>query len=102
MATDIPAPLYIPRLGHQDIADTALAQNLYRRGNVHVGPHVGAVLDHDIISTRRVQQQAAFPQVVRARLFDVNVFAGIAGQDRGGSVPMIGRGDHHRIYRFVV
>ena len=50
----------------------------------------------------RFDQQPAFANVVRDRLLDVHVLAGVAGQDRGRRMPMVGRGDDHGVDRLVV
>ena len=63
---------------------------------------LGAVLHDALIAARGLDQQAAFAQIVRARLFDVHMLARGAGQNRRRSVPMIGRGHDHGVDRFVV
>ena len=49
-----------------------------------------------------VDQQPPFADVVRDRLFDIDVLAGVAGQNRRGRMPMVGRGDDDGIDRLVV
>ena len=44
---------------------------------------------------------AAFPDVVRDGLFDVNVLAGLHRPDRGQRVPVVGGGDRDRVDLFV-
>ena len=49
---------------------------------------------HDaVVAPRRLDHRAAFADIVRERLFDVDVFASLAGEHRDGGVPVVGRGD---------
>ena len=45
---------------------------------------------------------AAFPDVVRYRLLDVDVLAGLHRPDRGQRVPVVGGGDGDRVDLLVV
>ena len=47
---------------------------------------------------RRFDHQAALADVVRARFLDVGVFTGGTGQDGGRGVPVVRRGDEHRVH----
>jgi hypothetical protein len=44
----------------------------------------------------------AFPKIIGKWLFDINIFACLTGPDGGEGVPVIGRGDHHRVDGLVV
>ena len=44
-----------------------------------------------------LNEHSAFSRIVAARLFDIDVFAGLQGVDRHGRVPMIGRSYGDRI-----
>src|SRR5579872_2559874 len=60
------------------------------------------MLNNAVVAIRGAHQLAAFPPVVRAWLFDVNIFAGLARPDRHQAVPVVGSGDGNRIDGFVV
>ena len=55
-----------------------------------------ADLDDAVVLAGRLDHLAAFDQVVRDRLLDVNVLAGLAGPDGTEGVPVVGGGDHDR------
>ena len=58
---------------------------------------------HDaIVPPRRGDHLFTLADVVRDGLFDVDVFAGLARQERHRRVPVVGRGDHHGVDRAVV
>ncbi len=63
---------------------------------------LGADLHHPAAAPGGLDHAAAFDDVVRAGLFHVHVFAGLAGEDRRRGVPVVGRGDDDRIHRTVV
>src|SRR5947208_3487686 len=53
---------------------------------------VAVVFDHE----------PAFAEVVGGGRFDVHVLAGVAGEDGGGGVPVVGRGDDDGVHGLVV
>ena len=59
------------------------------------------MLDNPFVATCRFDKQAALPNIVGARFFDVDVFSGLAGQDGRWRVPMIRGGDDDGIQRVV-
>ena len=61
-----------------------------------------AVLDDALIFVRRLDQLTALVNVVRAGLLDIHVLARLAGPDGGQRVPVVGRGDGHRVDLFVI
>ena len=60
------------------------------------------MLHQSLLLLRGFHKQPAFANVVGDGLFDIDVFAGVHGQDRGGRVPVVRRGDDDRIDRFVI
>src|ERR1700730_11280300 len=67
-----------------------------------VGARLAAVLADAIVFFYGANQLTAFKCVMRAGLFDVNVFPGLAGPDGHERVPMIGSGDGDGVNVFVV
>ena len=61
-----------------------------------------AVLDDAAVLLGRANQLASLPQVVRTGFFDVHVLAGLTCPNRHQRVPMVGRGNRHRVDRLVV
>ena len=59
-------------------------------------------LDNPVVLARRVANQLAFVDGLRKRLFDVNVFPRLAGQEGDVGVPMIGGGDNDALDILVV
>ncbi len=58
---------------------------------------------HDFrVFAGRLDEPFSFARIVAAGLFDVDMLAGVHGQDRRRRVPMIGSGDHNRIERLIV
>ena len=61
-----------------------------------------ARLDHAAVPPGGGHHLLAFPDVVRDRFFDVNVFSRLARQNGHRRVPMVGRGDHDGIDGSIV
>ena len=80
-----------------NIADLSAA-NVFQRGQV-VGPAavLGAHLHDALVFARGLHQHAALEHIVRKRLFDIDVLAGLAGHDRERGMPVVGRPDDDRI-----
>ena len=58
---------------------------------------------HDaVVFAGGLDGDAAFVDVVAARLLDVDVLAGLAGPDGHQRVPVVGRGDGHRVELLIV
>ena len=55
-----------------------------------------------LILAGRLDHLPAFEDVVRCRLLDVHVLAGLAGPDRRQRVPVVGRGERNGVDRLVV
>ncbi len=87
---------------HVDAADHALLEFLDAFANFGAGAALGAVLDDAVVLAGRLDHLAALEEVVRARLLDVDVLAGLAGPDGFQGVPMVGSGQGHGVDRLVV
>ena len=88
--------------GHINLADTAVVEEFYGVDYRGDGTVLETCLNDSIIFSGGFEYFPAFPDIVRAGLFDVNVFAGLTGPYCGEGVPMVGRGDSYRIYIFVI
>src|SRR5262249_19430986 len=66
------------------------------------GTVLGADLHDPLVLPRRLHNGAALADVVRQRLLYVDVLARLAGQDRGNGVPVVRRGDDHRVHVLAV
>ena len=55
-----------------------------------------------LVLAGRLDQQLALARVVAARLLDVDVLAGRAGEDRGRGVPVVAGGDDQDVDGLVV
>ena len=80
------------------LADASIAHQLTGAAEVRIGTLLAAGLEHAPIFFDRVAHGAAFRDRERERFLTVDVFAYLAGLDDGKGVPVIGRGDLHRIY----
>jgi len=67
-----------------------------------VAAALGAVLDDALVLRRGLDQLAALEDVMAARLLHVDVFAGLAGPNGDQRMPVVGRGDRHRVEFLVV
>ncbi len=101
-ASNRTAPLDVPAFGDHHVTDDPVAQQLHGVDHHRGAAALSAVLHQCLIASGCLDQQPPLADVVRDRLLDVDVLAGIAGQDRGDRVPMIGRGDHDRIDGLVI
>ena len=61
-----------------------------------------AELDDAVVLARGLDHPPPFDDVVAGRLLDVDVLAGLAGQDGQQRVPVVGRGDRDGVDRLVV
>jgi hypothetical protein len=68
------------------------------RGRAVVEAHLHA----HVVPALRLDHLPPFPDVVGRRLLDVDVLAGLAGQDGGQRVPVVGRDDRHGVDGLVV
>ena len=92
LAADGVAPFVAQAAGHVDIADQAFAQLLdYLAPDA--GALLGAVLHDAVVLLRGGYDLPGLEHIVRARLLDVDILAGLAGPDRLQGVMVVGRGD---------
>ena len=84
---------------HLDLAQVALPDPLDRGSDALAGgAALGAGLDDAVVLARELDNAAPFADVVRNRLLDVHILAGLDGPDRGQGVPVVGSGDGHRVH----
>ena len=96
------ALLTVPGFRDQHLANDSALQSLHGLAHVRGAAALRADLHHALVAAGGLDHQPAFADVVAARLFDVDVLAGVAGQNRGGGVPMVGRGNPHGVDTLVV
>ena len=65
-------------------------------------PAFDADLDDDVVPLRGLDHEPALADVVAGRLLDVDVLAGVGGEDRPRGVPVVGRGDPHGLDLLIV
>ena len=80
-----------------DVADAPFLDVAHRALEVRARALLGAHLHDAIVAAGGVDHQPAVADVVRDRLLDVDVLAGVAGVDAHDRVPVLGRGDHDRV-----
>ena len=90
------------RVGEADGPELAAAEAVEHPAEERARPVLGADLDHAAELAGRRHHLLPFPQVVRERLLDVDVLAGLAGPDRRQGVPVVRQGDEHRVDALVV
>ena len=86
-----------PNVGLLDIADCAGPNPLAQPPPAFAFPAVVAHLRGDFMFPGSQGQQPGFADVVRQRLFAVNVFSQPNGRHRSRRVMMVGRGDKHGV-----
>ncbi len=59
---------------------------------------LGADLHDTPVAPCRLDHQPPLSDIVRARLFHIDVLAGLGGEDGGRCVPMVRRGDEHGVH----
>jgi len=84
------------------LPDDAFAQQLHGARFVCDGAALRTHLHHALVLARGGHHLVTFENVMARWLFHVHVFARLAGPDRRQRMPVIGRGDRHRIdvFRF--
>ena len=96
------AQLAVPRLGDHHVANDPFLEHLDRFEVMRTRPALGADLDDLLVAAGGLDHEPALADVVAARLLDINVLAGVAGEDRGRGVPVVGRGDPHGVHALIV
>jgi len=102
VAADRVARFKAEAAGHINLAETALVEEFYGVSDGGDGAVLETGLNDTIVFGGGFEHFPAFPDIVRAGLFDVDVFAGLTGPYRGNGVPVVGRGEDSRIYVFVI
>src|SRR5262245_9948930 len=85
-----------------DLAELATPYVIARRHVAGRTAVLRADLHHAVVFARRFDHSAAFPDIVRWRLLDIDVLTGLAGTDRSRRVPVIGSGDDNGVDGLVV
>jgi len=67
----------------------------------NVGAVLGSCLDDSVVFSGGLEHFSAFPDGVRGGLFDVNIFAGLAGPNSKEGVPMVGGGGGYGVYVLI-
>ena len=96
------AELVVNAPRHIDVADYALVQRLDRAPEIAVRAPLGTALHQAVVLLGSRNHLAAFEKIVADRLFHVHVFPGLARPDGGQCVPVIARGDGHRVDTLVI
>src|SRR5205823_629723 len=82
-----------PGAGERHLAQLARADELGRTLEVRRAAALHAGLDDAAILAGRLDHAAALDQVVRNRLLDIDVLAGLTGPDGRQGVPVVRSGD---------
>ncbi len=101
LEADAPPRLADVGLAHQQFAPLARLQGGDFTGPAALAALLGAVLDDDAVFFRGLDALAAFEDRVAARLFHVDVLAGLAAPDRQQRVPVVGAGDGNGVQVLV-
>src|SRR5690606_13504015 len=88
----------VPAAGVVDGTDVAAAYALDPLGDLRPRAALVAHLDYARVAAGGFDDQLALARVVARRLLYVDVFAGLHGQHGGGGVPVVRRGDDHRVH----
>jgi hypothetical protein len=100
--SNVSPPLTVPRFGDQHVTDRAFSQKLHRPADMPGIPGLSADLDNSIVFPSGFDHQPAFTHVVRTRLFDIDVLAGIARQDGRRGMPVIRSRNRNRVHVRVI
>ena len=92
--TDVVPHLDIPGLCHEDLADFAGVGVFDSSDGRPTAARLRTDLHDPLVRASRLDHQAAFANVVRGGLLDIDILAGVAAKNGGRSVPMIGSRDH--------
>ena len=92
----------VPPAGKAHPANFARVQGLDGLDDPRPTAALVAHLHDALVFARGGDHQFAFAQVVAAGLLDIDVFAGRAGEDGGGRVPVIGRGNGNGVHVGII
>ena len=88
--------------GHEYLSDAAIVQELDGLDDIVGGAVIHPDLNSDVVLARRLDHLPAFPDIVGDRLFNVNMFAGLARPDGCQCMPVVGHDDRYGIDFLVV
>ena len=91
-----------PALGVHHFAEHAGADVVAGFFVVAAATRLNADLDNPVVLVGGLQHRLAFAHVVRGGFFDVDVLAGLAGEDRGDRMPVRRRAHDDGVDRFVI
>src|SRR5262249_37241798 len=91
------APFVTQRASEIDVTDRAIVKALNGLDHTRIRTGLAAVLANATVLFHRAHQLSPFKRIVGARLFDVDVFAGLACPDAHKRMPMIRRGNRDGI-----
>ena len=92
----------IPDTDVADLAELAGLEEILDFAKVLGGAVLGADVDHPLVSSSGAEHGLAFTDVVGEGLFDVDILAGLAGEDRRDGVPVVRRGDVNGVDLFFL
>ena len=95
-------PLVANRAGQVDLADRAVVQMLHGFEHPGIRSRLASVLANAVVLLHGTHQLPSFKAVMRAWLFHIHVFPGLARPDGHQRVPMIGRSDGNGVDIFVL
>lgn len=87
---------------HIDLADSAVVEEFHCLSDITDGAVMKASGDDTVIPAGGFDHFSAFPDVVRAGLFDKDVLSSLAGPYGGKGVPVVGGGDDDCVNVFVI
>ena len=102
LVADVVTQLDIPSLCHDNVADLAGLDDLYRLECRRPTAGLRSDLNNAFIPTGGVHHQSSFAYVVRGRLLNIDVLARITGEYRRRGMPVIGSRDDNRVNFRVV
>src|SRR5205823_2634473 len=100
-ASDGVAPLVAQAARQVDLAQQPVLDSLHAFHHTDTGAALRAVLDDAVVFLRGAHQLLSFPPVVRARLLNVDVLAGLAAPDGHQRVPVVGRRNGDGVDRLI-
>src|SRR5262245_48031738 len=89
--------LPVPAFSEEDVADSAIAQQLDGLPNDRAGASLCAVGGNLVAFWHSRREQLAFANVVGAGFLDVHVFTSVECEESDGRVPVIGCGDRYGV-----
>lgn len=102
MTTDVGSFLAVHMLGHEDGPNDAPFQQGDEFLRPLTGTFLGPMLHDNSVPVGGLDHQSSLLHVMGAGLFDIDVFARLAGEERSGCMPMITGSDEDRIDRRII